>query len=346
MNLLRRFAGGPRFFLVAGIVLLLLWAGWWGISLAQPVPRLWPGPAPGPADRITYIHIWPFVGIDFQHNYAAVNSWLAGHNPYVVIADDPMNAHYVYPPLTLVAFAWAGLFPPDSVTTYLPFEGPVSDTPFPYCRPAIFLWMAVIVLIVGFAAWRSWRVRERLRLPALPLPFILGAALLSYPVMFELERGNCDVLPLLAVALLIPALASRQRLTGDLLAAVCVALATGIKAYPGILLLGLIALRRFRAVAWPYLLWLTTMGTLVNTTAYDYSLIFLPLAALAAWSHRDPWWIHLCLLPALFWWQPFYLGVTGLPWLLLKVAGLFLVGLLVIRRLPLTAAPRANPARG
>jgi hypothetical protein len=59
-------------------------------------------------------------------------------------------------------------------------------------------------------------VRDRLRLPGLPVPFILGAALLSYPGMFEIERGNCDVLPLLAVALLLPALASRlhDRLTG------------------------------------------------------------------------------------------------------------------------------------
>lgn len=438
MNLYRRLTAGPRLFRVAGIVLLLLWAGWWGISLARPVPRLWPGPAGGAGHRITYLLIWPFVGLDFQHNYAAVNSWLAGHDPYVAIVDDPMNEHYIYPPLTLFAFIWTGLFPPDSVTTYVPFAGPFSDTPFPYCRPAIFLWMAASVLIVGFAAWQSWRARERLGLPALPLPFILGAALLSYPVMFELERGNCDVLPLLAVALLLPALTSRHRLTGDLLAAACVAFAVGIKAYPGILLLGLLALRRFRAaalaagllflqivvlwqpfsqwfattraeanfsssvymdyshslavhwkllwtdlgvpalgqirgeppvdllvlaavlavswkvfrskpeaaVAWPYLLWLTTMGTLVNVTAYDYSLIFLPLAVLAAWSPRDPRRTQLCLLPMLLWWQPFYLGVTGPPWLLLKVASIFLVGCLVIRRLPPAAAPRPVPLSG
>jgi hypothetical protein len=438
MNLFRRIIAGPRLLLVAGIVLLLLWAGWWGISLARPVPRLWPGPAGDAGYRITYLLIWPFVGLDFQHNYAAVNSWLAGHDPYVAIVDDPMNEHYIYPPLTLFAFAWAGLFPPDSVTTHVSFAGPVGDTPFPYCRPAIFLWMAASVFIVGFAGWQSWRGRERQRLPALPLPFILGAALLSYPVMFELERGNCDVLPLLAVALLLPALARRQRLAGDLLAAACVAFATGIKAYPGILLLGLIALRRFRAaalaagllllqivvlwqpfrqwfaitraesnfstslymdyshslaahwkllwttlgvpalgqvhgelivdllvlaavlivswrvfrskpevaVAWPYLLWLTTMGTLVNVTAYDYSLIFLPLAALAAWSHRDPWRTQLCVLPMLLWWQPFYLGVTGLPWLLLKAASLFMVGGLVIRRLPPTAAAQPVSVTG
>jgi hypothetical protein len=409
-----------------------------GVSLAHPVPCLWPGPPGSSGGQITYILVLPFVGIDFQHNYAAVHSWLAGHDPYVAIIDDPMNGYYVYPPLTLLAFAWVGMFPPDSVTTFLSFAGPAGDTPFPYCRPAIFLWMAAIVLIVGLAAWQSWRVRERLHLPSLPLPFVLGAALISYPVMFELERGNCDVLPLLAVALLIPALANRHRLTGDMLVAVCVVFATGIKAYPGILLLGLIALRRFRVaafsaglllvqivalwhsftqwfaisragsnfstsvymnfshslvahwkllwttlgvpvlgrvpgkpvvallvlaavlavswkvfrskpepdLAWPYLLWITAMGTLVNVTAYDYSLLYLPLAVLAAWDHRDSWRTQLCLLPALVWWLPFYIGISGLPLLLLKVAGIFLVGCLIVRRLRPTPPVPSAPVTG
>jgi len=93
------------------------------------------------------------------------------------------------------------------------------------------------------------------------------------------------------------------------------------------------------AVAWPYLLWLTTMGTLVNVTAYDYSLLYLPLAVLAAWDVRDSWRVHLCLAPAVAWWIPFSIGISGLPLPLLKVAGIFLVGVLVLRRL--AAAPAA-----
>jgi hypothetical protein len=424
---------GARWWLLAGGVLLGAWAAWWGASLARPVPCLWPGPSLSDHDRLSYILIWPFVGIDFQHNYAAVNSWLDGHDPYLAIENDPMNGNYIYPPPTLLAFAWVGLFPPASVPTLLSIAGPHGVTEFPYCRPAVFLWMAGIVLIVAVAAWQSWGVRRRLGLPPLPFVFVLGATLLSYPVMFELERGNCDVLPLLALALLVlPALAWRHRLAGDLGVAAGVVLAVDIKAYPGILLLGLIACRRYRAaalgagllavqvaafwqpfrewfaiirsdegrsttlfmdyshsllvhwqlawatvgapalgrlpremvvdllvlaavlavswrvhrarpdpaVAWPYLLWLTTMGTMVNSTAYDYSLLYLPLAVLAAWDHRDPWRVQLCLLPALVWWLPFYIGLTGLPLLLLKVAGVFLVGGLVVRRLqPAPAAP-------
>ena len=417
---------------LAGLLLLLAWTGWWTASLTRPVPALWPGPPMSERQQITYLPIWSFVGVDFQHNYAAVNSWLDGHDPYVAIEDDPINTHYIYPPPALLAFAWAGLFPPASVHTLISIAGPNGLSEFPYCRPAVFLWMAAIVGITALAAWQSWRVRGRLHLPPLPLVFVLGATLISYPVMFELERGNCDVLPLLALALLVvPALTWRHRLAGDLAVAAGVALAAGIKAYPGILLLGLLALRRHRAaafaagllflqvaafwhpfaewfaiiradaghsttlfmdyshsllvhwqlgwttlgvpalgrlpreaivdlivlaavlavswrvfrarpdpaVAWPYLLWLTTMGTLVNVTAYDYSLLYLPLAVLAAWDARDSWRVHLCLAPAVIWWFPFSIGISGLPLLLLKVTGIFLVGVLVLRRLP--AAPAA-----
>lgn len=431
MKKFKRMAEGPRPFLIAGIILLLVWTGWWGGSLlAQPLPRLLSGSATNPDRGITYMLIWPFLGLDFHHNYAAVSSWFQGDNPYRHISGDPMNQHYIYPPLTLVAFAWVGLFPPESASVHLTVPSPNGDFTFPICFPAIFIWMAMIVLIVSFAAWLSWRVRQRLDLPALPLPFMLSATLISYPVMFELERGNCNVLPLLAIVVLVLALESRHRLAGDLIAAVCVVAAAGIKPYAVVLFLGLVALRRYRAaglgaglllllivvlrslfapwfgifrasaglqtsaymdfshsmlvhwtliwtdlrlpalaripampvvgglvlllilgvswkvfrskpapvLAWPYLLWLTTMGTLFSTVAHDYGLLCLPLAVLAAWDRRDSWRTQLCLLPMLLWWQPLYLGLTGLPWLMIKVASIMLIGHLVVHRLrPLIA---------
>lgn len=426
MTTFKRLIDGPRPWLVAAIIILLAWAGWWGGSLlARPLPRLLSGSADRPDTGITYILIWPFLGLDFHHNYAAVSSWLRGGNPYLHISGDPMNQHYIYPPLTLVAFAWVGLFPSESVSTQLTILRPDGDFTFPICFPAIFLWMAIIVLIVCFAAWQSWRVRQRLQLPALPLLFVVAGSLISYPVMFELERGNCNVLPLLAIAVLVFALESRHRLMGDFVAAICVVVAAGIKPYAVILFLGLVALRRYRAagvgagmfalqviilrslfapwfgifrssagiqtsgymdfshslvvhwnliwtdlglpvfaripavpvvgslvllvvlgvswrvfrfrpapvLAWPYLLWLVTMATLVSTVAHDYGLLCLPLAVLATWDRRDSWRTQLCLLPMLLWWQPLYLGLTGLPWLLLKVASIMLIGQLVVRRL-------------
>jgi hypothetical protein len=439
MTTFKRLTDGPRPWLVAGIIILLAWAGWWaGSLLAHPLPRLLSGSAVRPDTGITYILIWPFLGLDFHHNYAAVSSWLHGVNPYLHISGDPMNQHYIYPPFTLAAFLWVALFPPESVSTHLTIPRPDGDYTFPICFPAIFLWMAMIVLIVGFAAWQSWRVRQRLQLPALPLPFMLAAALISYPVMFELERGNCDVLPLLAIAVLVFALESQRRMTADLIAGLCAAVAAGIKPYAVILFLGLVALRRYRAagvgmgvfallvmalrslfvpwfeifrtsadlhtsgymdyshslvvhwpliwrdlglpvlarvpavpvigglvllivlwvswkvfrsrpvtvLAWPYLLWLTTMATLFSTVANDYGLLFLPLAVLAAWDRRDAWGTQLCVLPMLLWWQPLYIGLTGLPWLVIKVASIMLIGHLVVRRFGSAVAGADREARG
>ncbi|HUJ45277.1 MAG TPA: glycosyltransferase family 87 protein [Opitutaceae bacterium] len=438
MTTFKRFADGPRPWLVAGIIILLIWAGWWTASvLAHPLPRLVSGSAVHPDRGITYILIWPFLGLDFHHNYAAVSSWLHGANPYLHISGDPMNQVYIYPPLTLVAFLWVAFFPPESVSTRLAIPRPDGDFTFSICFPAIFLWMAAIVVIVGFAAWHSWRVRQRLGLPPLPLPFLWAAALISYPVMFELERGNCNVLPLLGIAVLVLALGSRQRLAGDVVAGLSAAAATGIKPYAVILFLGLVALRRYRAagvglgafallvlalrslfvpwfeifrssaqlqtagymdfshslvvhwplmwtdlglpavarvpavpvvgglvllvilwvswrmfrsrpapaLAWPYLLWLTTMATLFSSVAHDYGLLCLPLAVLAAWDRRDSWRTQLCVLPMLLWWQPLYIGLSGLPWLLIKVASILLIGQLVVRRSEVTIPPANQAAR-
>ena len=54
----------------------------------------------------------------------------------------------------------------------------------------------------------------------------------SYPAMFELERGNCNVLPLLAIVG-IAQLLQRPRRTWatDAGIAACVAVAAGIKAF-------------------------------------------------------------------------------------------------------------------
>lgn len=78
-----------------------------------------------------------------------------------------------------------------------------------------------------------------------PLLAMLSAVLLSTPVLLEMERGNSDVLVLLMVccaALLLRAPGRMREVAAGLL----LAIGAWVKLYPGLLLVALIALRRWR----------------------------------------------------------------------------------------------------
>ncbi len=61
----------------------------------------------------------------------------------------------------------------------------------------------------------------------------------------------------------------------------------------------------------PYFTWLAATATFLPKIAHDYSLLYLPLTALAVWDRRDRAAVHLLMLPALLWWQPFRLPGVG-----------------------------------
>jgi hypothetical protein len=218
------------------LVLLTLWGVWWGCSLHK-------GKLIG-ASR-TWVPAWQFVGLDFLNNYYATRYWQTVGDPYAT-ADlgDPLVRKFCYPPVHLPLFAWCRFLSP---------------------RAAVHAWTVLLAFMVGLGAWAAWRSRQELQLYALPLGLIAAAALWSAPVCFALERGNCD---LLVVLLIVPAAwALRGRsFWRDALAGGCLALAAWVKVYPAVLLLGLIPLRRPRAlvcggvaaaaltgVQWPYL---------------------------------------------------------------------------------------------
>src|SRR5262249_18546820 len=92
-----------------------------------------------------------------------------------------------------------------------------------------------------------WRTRRRLGLWDVPLPFVLAAVFCSTPVIFALERGNCDILVLLLIILAAAALRGSS-VYRDLAVGACLGLAIWLKVYPAMLVLGLLALRRPRAV--------------------------------------------------------------------------------------------------
>ena len=174
----------------------------------------------------TWIPAFEHLGIDFANNYQASRHWMTGGNPFREPFGDPLNRAFAYPPLTLRAFAWCQA---------------LSE------RGAYRVWWAALVVLASLGAWAAWRTRRELGLWGLPLPCRLAAILWSTPVLFALERGNYD---LLLLACLLPAAWALRgtTLTHDLVVGVCLAAATLLKAYPAVVILGLLPLRRTRAL--------------------------------------------------------------------------------------------------
>ena len=269
--------------------------------------------------------------------------------------------------------------------------------------------------------------RRRLALSEIPLSTVLVAVLYSFPVVFAMERGNCD---LLTVLLILCALVLLQRKSpfAQVAAGAILSIAPWLKVYPGLLGVGLAGLRRWHAlagfvlagllfglvnfqevqrfarncqqyihnssvleklsppasphpwshsipenwrnlwrhtpppIAWlalieghvaaalvllpllagttlhvfrsrrrdelayPFLIWVAALACFVPRAANDYSLVFLPMAALAVWDRHDPLFVHVGLAALLLWWQPFALPIDGGVLLVIKVAGLAVVG--------------------
>jgi len=207
---------GARALAVAGIVLLVLCAWWWTLSVKRNHlangQRTWIPPA-------------NVLGIDFLNNYYAARHWHKGGDPYHEQFGDPLRRPFIYAPVMLVLFGWCRFFS---------------------AWQAVIVWMAALTLMTVIAAVMCGRNRKQLNLWPLPLPFVVAALLCSTPIAFEMERGNCDMLVLMLL-LLAGALLPKRSLGNDVLAGGCLALAVWIKVYAGVLGLGLLALRRPRA---------------------------------------------------------------------------------------------------
>ncbi|HEV8058302.1 MAG TPA: glycosyltransferase family 87 protein, partial [Gemmataceae bacterium] len=166
-------------------------------------------------------------GLDFFNNYKASRHWLAGGDAYRDSIGDPLSRTFCYPPLVLPTFAWCAWFT---------------------SQRALHIFMLALTSITGFSVWSACRARRELNSEPLPYVLLLAAVLFSTPLLYALERGNYDLLVL--PPLLIAAWCLRERSwLRDGLAGLCLAYATGIKIYPGLLIVSLLPLRRPRAVA-------------------------------------------------------------------------------------------------
>lgn len=221
-----------------GAALLIAFLIWWGISLTQGIPRL-------AGSRNTYLVdiAWPYLGLDFIHEYFGGATFAGGINPYVQMNGHPMYHQFTYPPIYLPLFSWCRLFPPQGIINTRIGETPVSQ---PYPFNAIVIWLGVLTAIFTFAACLVWRARQKLNYGALSLPLAIALILLSYPVVFAMERGSSDALLLLFILLGVLAL-RRKTLVWDIAAGLCIAIAAWMKLYPAFLIIALLGLRRWRA---------------------------------------------------------------------------------------------------
>jgi hypothetical protein len=199
--------------------LLLVWACWWALNLTDGLLV---------GGHLTWVLRWNFLGLDFYHNWLAVNHWLGGGNPYVDQFGDPLGQRWAYPPIVLWAFAWCGLLGDEAATR---------------------LWIACCAGLFAFEALACVRVRRELGLWRVPPPLAVAAVLLCTPVTFALERGQFDVVPL--VLLMGAAWAVRRGARwGDVAAGLAVAIAAYLKSYPLLVLPAFFLWRRPGVVAW------------------------------------------------------------------------------------------------
>jgi hypothetical protein len=210
-----------RILLIVGLVLLSLWTAIWVKSVRKNHLV---------TENYSYIPGLPILDVDFDINYYATRTWMAGGDPYQGYLRKGLGqleaiCKYDHPPVVLALFAWCLLFPH---------------------KLAIILWLSMQTAVFSLAVYLCWRSRHQLDLLKVPLPLLLAATLLSYPVVAEMERGNWNMLVLLFLMLSVWALRGRS-LFCDILAGTFAGIATWIKMYPALLFLGFLALRRWRA---------------------------------------------------------------------------------------------------
>ena len=205
-----------RVWTAVGLLALAIWAAWWYVSWRRNVLV---------HVESTWIMGWRFLGLDFFNNYLASRHWMAGGDAFRDAMGDPLGRAFCYPPLVLPTFAWCAWFSPQR---------------------AMHIFLIVLTCIVGLAVWCASRARRELDLEPVPYTILLAGVLFSTPVLYALERGNFDLLIL--PPLLLAAWSLKSELAATVWPELCLAYAAGIKIYPAILILGLIPLRRFRAL--------------------------------------------------------------------------------------------------
>jgi SAM-dependent methyltransferase len=205
--------------LIAAGLALAIWVWWWIASLSGFALRT-------PLE--SWLPVWRFLGLDLMHNYLGARAWLDGVNPYLQPFGDPRGL-YAYPPIVLPLFGWAAWVRDPAVV--------------------VGIWVFVIAAGCGLCLWQVRRFRLREGLTDVPLLAMLALVLWSAPVVFAMERGNCDVLVLICIVFAAMALKTAGNRSADTIAGAFLALAAMIKIYPLMAIAVLIGLRRWRVIS-------------------------------------------------------------------------------------------------
>jgi hypothetical protein len=198
------------------VILLIVWCLWWAAGLQRlelkGISHLW------------FPSNWGAgIGCDFiNHVDHAARVWWNGGDPY---ADKIV--FFPYPPSSMRFFAWVNLMSP---------------------RAALMVWCFTMAGIIAAAAYAAVRWRRRLALAEIPPVAAIALTLYSFPVLFAMERGQSDPLSLLFILAVLPLLYHPARWS-QFLAGAVLCLNPWVKAYPGLIFVGLIGLRKWRALA-------------------------------------------------------------------------------------------------
>jgi hypothetical protein len=197
--------------------LLVVWGLWWFNSLRRD--KFVSG-------HYTWFGQIPYLGGDFiYHIDRPSRIWVAGGDAYAPVPGNE-TLRCAYPPLVLRLFAWTSLLSPSTAKV---------------------IWIVTLGLMAGAGALSARRTREKLGLDVVPATLCLAAFLFSTPILFEIERGQCNMLVMFFVMIALYFMRS-DKIISCSIAGILLALAMWTKLYPGLLLVGVIALRRWRVL--------------------------------------------------------------------------------------------------
>ena len=254
------------------------------------------------AAQLAYLTTQPQWGYDLSFYWAAAQHLIHGAPIYSLT-----QLSGPYAPQGQDGF----LYPPPFAAVMIPLAGLTSSA-----RVAEWPWTAlgiVIVLVAVLALLRSESLAERFPMLRGRGRWLLVAAALAFPpVIGELSIGNVHLL-LLGLFTLAWLGIRRGDLTGDAMVGVGLGVAAVIKVFPGVLLLWLIATRRYRAA-----------GAMVAAAA-ALVVVTLPITGIEPWLQYPRVLANLAAVydttdtisPAI--WLAPYLGFTTARWLVLAI---------------------------